>query len=77
MVKYFNKWNLKCTFNRIKLMVFKKTGKPKNRESWYVSGEGLEAVKWFIYFEVKPGSSGDWRRHTESITVKGTCMKKK
>jgi len=27
MVKYFNKWNLKCTFNRTKLIVYKKQGK--------------------------------------------------
>lgn len=40
-------------------------------------GQRLEAVKQFIYFGVKLASSGDWRRHRESITVKGTRMKSK
>jgi hypothetical protein len=39
MVKYFNKWNLKHNFNRVKLMVFKK------QESQKTGKVGIYMVK--------------------------------
>jgi hypothetical protein len=72
MVTYCNKWNLQCNLNKTKVMLLRKGGKQKSRECWwYMYCPRLEVVKVFIYLGVKLESLGEWRRHNESMTMKG------
>jgi hypothetical protein len=52
-------------------MVFKEPVKLKKREYWNMYGQMLEVVITFIYFGVKLGSSGEWRRQRYYIKAEG------
>jgi hypothetical protein len=44
MVKYCGDWNLKCNLKKTKILVFKKGGKLKKNEKWFIYDQLIEVV---------------------------------
>jgi hypothetical protein len=44
IVKYYNDWNLKCNLKKTKILVFKKGGKLKKKERWFMYDQLIDVV---------------------------------
>jgi hypothetical protein len=44
MVKYCGDWNLKCNLQKTKILVFKKGGKFKKNEKWFMYDQLIEVA---------------------------------
>jgi hypothetical protein len=44
IIKYCSDWNLKCNLKKTKILVFKKGGKLKKNEKWFMYDQLIEVV---------------------------------
>jgi hypothetical protein len=44
IVKYYSDWNLKCNLKKTKILVFKKSGKLKKNEKWFMYDQLLDII---------------------------------
>jgi hypothetical protein len=71
MVKYCGDWNLKCDLKKTKILVFKKGGKLKENEKWFVYDQLIKIVNELSYLGVTLESTGGWNSHRMKQIVKG------
>jgi hypothetical protein len=62
---------LKCNLNKTKIVVFKKGGKLKIGERWYVNDHRMEVVDELNYLGVTFESSGEWNKQKFKLRAKG------
>jgi hypothetical protein len=58
---------LKCNQNKTKILVFKKGGKLKRDERWFVNDHKIEVADKINYLR----SSGSWNRQKLKVMAKG------
>ena len=58
--EYCKKWRLKVNFNKTKIIVFRKGGRLKKSEKWFLEGEQIETVSKFTYLGIVFSCSGKW-----------------
>jgi hypothetical protein len=62
---------LKCNLNKTKILVFKKGGKLKKDERWFVNDHKIEVADEINYLGVTLESSGGWNRLKLKVMAKG------
>jgi hypothetical protein len=71
MVKYYGDWNLKCNLKKTKILVFKKGGKLKKNEKWFMYDQLVEIVNEISCLGITLESTGGWNRNGMKEIVKG------
>jgi hypothetical protein len=71
IVKYCTDWNLKCNLKKTKILFFKKRGKLKKNEKWFMYDKLMEVVNELSYLGIALESTGGWNRHRKKQMVKG------
>jgi hypothetical protein len=71
MVKYYGDWNLKCNLKKTKILVFKKGGKLKKNEKWFIYDQLIEIVNELSCLGMTLECTGGWNRHRMKQIVKG------
>ena len=70
---YCTKWNLSINIEKTKIMVFRKGGRLKRDERWFIGESEVEIVNHFNYLGVVLSSGGAFIRATK--TLSGKAMK--
>ena len=69
---YCNKFNMKINVSKTKIMVFRKGGRPGNREAWYLNGQPIEVVSKFRYLGLLISNSGVWSAAQSELANRAT-----
>jgi hypothetical protein len=69
--KYCGDWNLKFNLKKTKILVFKKGGKLKKNEKWFMYDQLTKVVNEVSYLGIILESTGGWNRHRMKQMVKG------